>query len=124
MAKVSRSRLLGAGVTLHPCAVPPAATSHAQNADAATRARRRALRTARAATLGLALAAGVAGCEAATNAWCDAFAQSRMCCERAPGRHWDAATARCEITMPPPFVGPIVAPDRPERAASAEEATA
>lgn len=87
-------------MTRHPSAVP--------NETDAQRARRRALSTARAVTLGLALAAGTAGCETVTGAYCDVFSDTQMCCSRAPGRVWNETTHRCDHMMP--VVGPIVAP--------------
>ena len=81
-----------------------------------TRARARALQTARAVTLGLALGAAAAGCEATTNAWCDVFTDTRYCCYRAPGRSWNTTTNRCDVALP--VVGPIVAPDFPVRGAT------
>lgn len=80
-------------------------------------ARARALRTARAVTLGLALAATVPGCQAMTNAWCDVFTETRTCCDRAIGRYWDTSTNRCVAAIP--VEGPIVPPDMP-RGASGE----
>lgn len=58
-------------------------------------------------TLGLATPA-LPGCEAATDAYCDVFESTRMCCDRAPGRHWDEASRTC-VVLPPP-VGPLVPP--------------
>lgn len=78
-----------------------------------TRARARALRTARTVTLGLALTAGAAGCTEVTDLYCETFTQGAMCCNRIPGHAWNAATNHCDsvpIYTPPPFVGPRVPP--------------
>jgi hypothetical protein len=71
-------------------------------------ARARALRTARVVTLGLALAQ-TAGCESATNAYCDVFPGSETCCARNPGHTWDPATRTCNVSVMP-VVGPVVPP--------------
>lgn len=100
-----------AHATGHPRRVP---TRDAETPE--IRARRRALHTARAVTLGLALGAAAAGCEATTNAWCDVFTDTRYCCDRSPGRTWNTTTNRCDVALP--VVGPIVAPDRSPRDAT------
>lgn len=75
--------------------------------DPRARARRRALGAAAALTLGLATVP-LSGCEAATDAYCDVFENTRTCCDRAPGRHWDEASRTC-VVLPPPL-GPLVPP--------------
>lgn len=75
--------------------------------DLRAAARRRALRTAAAITLGWVSAAS-SGCEIATDAYCNVFPNTRMCCERAPGGHYDEPTGRC-VYAPPPM-GPLVPP--------------
>lgn len=70
-------------------------------------ATRRALRTAAVLTLGL-VAAGSAGCEQVTSSYCAVLPETRYCCDRAPGRHYDEATGTC-VVLPPPF-GPLVPP--------------
>jgi hypothetical protein len=73
-------------------------------------ARRRALRTARAITLGLAVGGALGGCEQASGAYCRVFEDTRYCCERSGGT-WDAAASVCQhpYAMPGPFVPPEAA---------------
>lgn len=73
------------------------------------RARARALATARAITLGLAVAgaAGVSGCETLEARYCEHFPDTERCCSRAGGS-WDAAGHTCIYAMP--VVGPLVPP--------------
>lgn len=75
--------------------------------DERRRARHRALSTARAITLGLAIGGAVAGCEQAGDAYCRVFERTRYCCERGAGT-WDAAAGVCQhpFAMPGPFVPP------------------
>lgn len=83
----------------------PALEADAQ--DPVARARARALRTARAVTLGLALGAGVAGCETTANLYCDVFTSTRYCCERTGYSTWDATAGTCRVLAVP---GPIAPP--------------
>jgi hypothetical protein len=78
--------------------------------EATTRARARALQTARVVTLGLALAGTAAGCDFATDTYCHYFPDNETCCLRLEAHVWNASTHRCETPPMPPFVGPMVPP--------------
>ena len=72
------------------------------------KAREKALATARASTLGLALAATTSGCEQVIDVACSTAPSTRYCCERAGGGY-DSASGRCMF----PVMGPFVPPDLP-----------
>lgn len=70
-------------------------------------ARARALRTARAVTLGLVVGAGSAGCDLVVDQGCRVFDRTQYCCERR-GDYWDPYAHTC--TTPIPVPGPFVPP--------------
>jgi hypothetical protein len=78
--------------------------------DPKVRATERAIRTACAVTLGLAIGASVAGCEPAADYFCRVWDQNRYCCERGYGT-WDTTARTCRPPVPVP--GPFVPPDLP-----------
>jgi hypothetical protein len=46
--------------------------------------------------LALVLGLALSGCDAATNAYCDMFPATEMCCRRLPNHTWNPTTRTCD----------------------------